>query len=160
MTEPTPSSLLSDLERDRLALYLDPTHPRVPRWFWPGLGLGSALLIAVNDLGRPFLTILAVALFGAFLGLSVTLVQEASGIRPRIGSLPLPLRRVVFGYWALAALLLVGWGFLVSQVLALPLPFTAFGVAVGLVTGLGGWITERIWTARARELARRMELGG
>jgi hypothetical protein len=154
MSQPSPSSLLSEIERQRLSVYVRTRGRPTPGWFWLGLGLGSALLLAVNELGSVPLSLLAVMGFAGFIGWSVARAREEAGVQPRLGGMPWPLRRILFIYWGLAAAVLGSGAFALAFLHDGAFSWVAFGILAGLVTGLGGWVASRRYEARAQALAR------
>jgi len=154
MSDSEATSLLSQLERERLSVYVGRRTKPSPRWVWPALGLGSATMLAVNDLGSWPLSMISVVLFAALLGGVTAKLTADNRVQLRLTGMPAPLLRVLMVYWALGGTFVLGGGLYVTLAMTHPLRFTFFGLAVGLVTGFGGWITVRLYEARAAQLAK------
>lgn len=138
------------MERERLAVYV--SRSRVPRWYFPFLGIATGVMVASNDLGNPFLTVAVVLLYSGSIGFAVgTMVSEA-GVVVRLRGMPAVLLRPLLVFMAVAGVVLVG-GMLVTLFADVPWSFTALGVAAGLVVWLGGWLTLHVYDSRATRLA-------
>lgn len=141
---------LSEMERDRLAVYV--TSSPLPSWYWPFLGISTGLLLASIDLGRPLVTVLVVFLYSAGVGFALARVIQAGGVAPRLRGMPASLRRpLVFYMVASAAIMLPG--VVLAWTSDAPWSFTALGGVAAVLIWVGGPLTARAYDARAERLA-------
>ena len=148
--------LVSDIEREQLAIYLEAQESAAPSWMLPLFGLLAGATIASVDLGIPWVTMLASLLTGAGVGGSMALLQKRAGFSPRIAALPRPLRRRVHGFMA-AGIALIAAGYAAVFLLPdSPVRFSiAGGVAFVVVAVAGTWF-QRDYRVRAARMAREM----
>jgi DNA-binding transcriptional LysR family regulator len=132
---PTAADLLRDVERRRLAVYATSS---APRWAWPAFGAGTGLYLASFALDSAIVTMVAAALWVAFVAGWVSVVYRRSGVQPRLRGMPPPLRRELWQFWAGGAVVAVA-----SVWVGVAWSFVASGVLTGVAAALGGQAYER-----------------
>jgi len=151
MVETSPEQALSQIERDQLAVYV--RYGDTPRWVWPFFGISTFILFATYGLDLPYAVTLAVALgYAAAVGVVAGKLMTKAGMQPRLRSMPGPLRRTLFVFWAIGTIV-VGGGFVLGLMADNLGIFSLLGLVAGLYLGVGGWWTTRVYANRARRLA-------
>jgi hypothetical protein len=150
MTQPNPETALSQMERDRLAVYVAGDQLGTPWWYWPFIGLAVGVNIAGADL--PKAAAIAISLTAAVaIGVVVGRIVARSGFMPKLRGMPTPLRRPLIAYWIVCAVPIGAVA--AAHLVETTVPFAVLGAVSGLVIALAGWLTERRYIAIAKRLA-------
>lgn len=154
MKEAEPESLLSEIERQQLALYTGNLGEPAPWWYFPLLGLLSGTTIATIDLKNPWVTILAVVVFSATAGGSVAFLQRRAGFKPRLAAFPHPLKTWAYVYIIGGTALVATACIYAAFVSTSSLRFTIAGAVATATTWIGGVAFERLYRRGAHRLAK------
>ena len=147
-----PRQTLTQADRDQLETYVGRSTASPT---WPhqlGIAIAGGSAVASGDVETGWLAILMAVGAAAVIGALYALMLRSSGVNPRLRSMPAPLRRVLIGYWVVAALIVgptLVWAFSTEGEWV----FTRAGLVVAVVTGLGGILADRIYERLARRLA-------
>src|SRR5690606_18826704 len=153
-----PRQTLTQVERDQLETYVARSTAS-PIWpYQLGIAVAGGSAVASGDVETGRLAIFIAVGAAAAIGALYALMLRRSGVNPRLRSMPALLRRVLIGYWIVAALI-VGptliWAFSTEGEWV----FTRAGAVVAVVTGFGGILADRIYERFARRLAESAGIG-
>ena len=148
-TEQDTEQELIDIERARLAPY--EAAATDPMWIWPLIGVLVFLYLASWSLETALCGTIATVLYCVGLLAILGHAARRRGVQPplRTGAMPAPLRRELFVFWGLSAL--VAGAVVATQVLAGW--FVAAAVA-GVATALGGSWFQRRYRSRVADLVQ------
>lgn len=113
--------------------------------------MAAGTAVASGDIEAPWIAI-PVAVSAAVIGALYGRLMRRTGGNPRLRSMPSSLRRVLIGYWAVAAII-IGPTLIWALTSDAPWAHTRAGIVVALVAGGDGTVADRIYQYRARRLA-------
>lgn len=142
----TAADQLRHVEGHRIAVY---AASSAPRWAWPTFGVATGLYLSSFALRSAVVRIVAVVLWGVFIGGWVSLVYRRSGVQPRVRGMPQPLRRELWRFWAGSAAIVV-----VTLSVGVAWSFVAGGVFAGVTAALGGQAYERRYAQAVARLGQ------